>query len=178
MIKVKNLIIGLVGLMLFSFFTGCSDQNFNDTVYNSKLYNDAEEWIDEKFLKENRVRAYYRNEDYIEGVSDPSDKYIMDETMPSSIVFIIGDENEYNKIFSKSKLDIDLEKEIIILYIFSDVNPSRKYYLKGIDVNDKVLSVQIKLESKRGDDATMPYQRCIVIKMNKVEINEVKFNKL
>ena len=47
--------------------------------------------------------------------------------------------------------------------------------MKKIEVNDEILTVKTELERKDVDDATMPYQRCIVIKMNKVEINEVKF---
>lgn len=173
--KFKILVIGLVVFMLSSFLTGCYDQDFKDTLYNSILYNGVEEWIDDDFLRENRVYAYYRNENYIEGVSDPDEKYILEETLPSSLVFIITEENEYNKIFTKSELDIDFESENVILYIFTDTNPSRKYNLKGIDVNDKVLYVQIGLERKNVNDATMPYQRCILIKMNKVEINEANF---
>ena len=30
-------------------------------------------------------------------------------------------------------------------------------------------------EQKNVDDVAIPYQRCIVVKMNKVEINEVRF---
>ncbi len=97
----------------------------------------------------------------------PNDKYIDYNTSPSSRSFIITDELEYNRFFSKSELDIDFEKEILIFHIFSDVNPYRNYNLKGIDVNDKVLFVKIELEHKSVDDATMPYQRCIAIKMKK-----------
>lgn len=64
---------------------------------------------------------------------------------------------------------------MVILYIFSDVYPERGYKLKKIEVNDEVLTLKTELEQKNVDDAAIPYQRCIVVKMNKVEINEVKF---
>ena len=170
MAKSKFISLGLVLIMIFSLLTGCSTNK-----YNAVLYSNANEWIDETFLKDNRVKAYYLNENYIYGESDPSDKYIYDTTTPSSRVFIVTDEDEYNRVFSNSPLDIDFEQEIVILYIFSDVNPTRDYKLKKIEVNDEILTVKTELERKDVDDTTMPYQRCIVIKMNKVEINEVKF---
>lgn len=170
MTKSKFLSLGLVLIIIFGLLTGCLNNK-----YNAVLYSNANEWIDETFLKNNRVKAYYLNENYIYGESDPSDKYIYDTTAPSSRVFIIKDEDSYNRIFSNSQLYIDFEKEMVILYIFSDVNPTREYKLKKIEVNDEILTVKTELERKNVDDATMPYQRCFVIKMNKVEINEVNF---
>lgn len=35
--------------------------------------------------------------------------------------------------------------------------------------------MKTELEQKNVDDVAIPYQRCIVVKMNKVEINEVRF---
>lgn len=64
---------------------------------------------------------------------------------------------------------------MLILYIFSDVYHEREYKLKKIEVNGGVLTVKTELEQKNVDDSAIPYQRCIVVKMNKVEINEVKF---
>ena len=168
--KTKILSLGLMLITIITLLTGC----FNNK-YNANLYSNATEWVDETFLKDNRVKAYYLNENYIDGQSDPNDKYIYDAISPSSRVFIVDDETEYNKIFSNSPLDIDFEHEMIILYIFSDVYPAREYKLKKIEINGKVLTVKIESNHKNVDDATMPYQRCTVVKMNKVEINEAKF---
>lgn len=171
MTKAKFLSLILVLLTIFSLFAGCSNNN----KYNAVLYSNANEWIDETFLNDNRVKAYYLNENYIDGQSDPNDKYIYDTTSPSSRVFTVSDEAEYNRIFSNSPMNIDFEYEMVILYIFSDVYPEREYKLKKIEVNGEVLIVKTELEQKNVDDAAMPYQRCIALKMNKVEINEVKF---
>lgn len=171
MTKAKFLSLILVLLTFLSLFAGCSNNN----RYSAVLYSNATEWIDKTFLNNNKVKAYYLNEKYIDGQSNPSDKYIYDEASPSSREFIVSDEVEYNRIFSNSPLDIDFEHEMVILYIFSDVYPERKYKLKKIEVNDEVLTLKTEFEQKNVDDATIPYQRCIVVKMNKVEINEVKF---
>ena len=131
------------------------------------------------FLKENRVKGYYLNENYVEGVSDVSDKYIEDTESPSSRTFIISNKDEFNRIFSKTQIDVDFEKEIVILYIFSDVNPYRKNYnLKGIKRQNTNLTVQIELEKSEKDDSTMLYQRCLVLKMRKVDIDCVEFEEI
>lgn len=171
MTKAKFLSLILVLLTFLSLFAGCSNNN----RYSAVLYSNATEWIDKTFLNNNKVKAYYLNEKYIDGQSNPSDKYIYDEASPSSREFIVSDEVEYNRIFSNSPLDIDFEHEMVILYIFSDVYPEREYKLKKIKVNDEVLTLKTEFEQKNVDDAAIPYQRCIVVKMNKVEINEVKF---
>ena len=115
MAKVKNtkiIKIGLAILAIFSLLLCCSSCR-----YGAKLYNNVDDWIDESFLNENRVKAYYPNDNYVYDESDPSDKYIYEETAPSSRVFIITDEDKYNRIFTNSPLDIDFESKTIILYI-------------------------------------------------------------
>ena len=173
MIKTRFIAMGLVIFMVLIFSTSCSSEKFDAT-----LYNQTKEWVKEDFLKENRVKGYYLNENYVEGVSDVSDKYIKDTESPSSRTFIISNKDEFNRIFSKTQIDVDFEKEIVILYIFSDVNPSRNYNLKEIKQQNTNLTVQIELEKSEKDDSTMLYQRCLVLKMRKVDIDCVEFEKI
>ena len=170
MSKVKIIRAGLALLLIFSLLPGCSNLR-----YGAKLYNNVDDWIDESFLNENRVKAYYPNDNYVYGEND---SLIYEETAPSSRVFIITDEDEYNGIFTDSPLDIDFESKIIILYIFPKSSP-RDYKLKRMELKDKVLTVEIRLEWKWKDvkDEGMAAPSCIVITMNKAEINEVKFEK-
>ena len=170
MSKVKIIRAGLALLLIFSLLPGCSNLR-----YGAKLYNNVDDWIDESFLNENRVKAYYPNDNYVYGENY---RLIYEETAPSSRVFIITDEDEYNRIFTNSPLDIDFESKIIILYIFPKSN-TRDYKLKKIELKDKTLTVEIRLEWKWKDvnDGCMPGPECVAIKMNKAEINEVKFEK-
>ena len=48
MAKSKFISLGLVLIMIFSLLTGCSTNK-----YNAVLYSNANEWIDETFLKDN-----------------------------------------------------------------------------------------------------------------------------
>ena len=168
--NLKFITFSLITLLFFIFLTACSVNK-----YNAVLYSQANEWIDESFLKNNRVKAYYLNKNYEEGKSDPNDKYIYDSTLPSSRIFIITEKNEYNEIFTNTQLSVNFKTEMIILYIFSDVNPSREYKLKKISSDGGILTIETKLEHSDSDDATLPYQRCFVIKMNKSNIDEVIF---
>lgn len=157
------LIISLFALV------GCSGK------YNAVLYSHADKLVSEEFLKENRVKAYYRNENYVEGVSDWKDRNIYEADAPEELIFIITDKDEFEKIFVKYDLTVDFEKEIVILYIFPDIYPGRDYYLKKIDLNEQSLDIYFKLQKIKGKDATMPYQRCFMVKLDKVEFKEVNF---
>ena len=165
--KVKIVKVGLALLLIFSLLPGCSN-----LIYGAKLYNNVGDWIDESFLNENRVKAYYPNDNYVYGENDA---FIYEETAPSSRVFIITDEDEYNRIFTNSPLDIDFESKIIILYIFPKSHV-RDYKLKKIELKDKILTVEMRMEWKWNvKDGCMPGPECVAIKMNKAEIDEVKF---
>ncbi|MBE7088229.1 MAG: hypothetical protein E7370_01710 [Clostridiales bacterium] len=144
--------------------------------YNAILYSKANDLIMPTFLKENKVcGAYYLNPNYDEN-PDYEEQYIQDNQAPKSRTIII-DEDNINSIFKEDSLTVDFEREICILYIFSDVSP-REYNLIEADVVNSVLTVKVKLEQKEENDASMPYQRCFVLKMNKTEFESIKFLEL
>lgn len=155
-------------IMLLCALTSCSV--FDIAIkYNARLYSDATQWVNEDFLKENMVYgAYYRNE---------SGQLCQDDSSPKSRAFVIEDDEQYDTFFKQNSFDVNFEKEVVVLYIFSDTN-NRNYILKGLELNDKELTVQVQLQKSLVDDTIMPYQRCLVLKMNKVEIEAVKFEEL
>ncbi len=169
----KNKVIGLFLLIAFIWILcGCEGEK-----YNALIHNQAEKWISEDFLNENRVKAFYINETYIEGESEPSSKYIYDESAPSFRTFFITQQMEFIQIFSKYNEYIDFENNMVLLYIFSDVNPGRDYYIKNIKYENQVLTIHIKLENKKSNDSTAPYQRCLMIEIEKLEIDSINFIK-
>ncbi len=167
----KNKVFSLFILMMFiCILSSCSVYK-----YHAKIYNQAKEWISEEFLKENRVRAYYVDENYVEGVSDPWTEVIFEPNKPSERTFIIKEQDEFTKIFTKYVEEyVDFEKEMVILYIFSDVY-IRDYHLKKIIYENQTLTIHIKLQhiNSKIDDAVQLYQRCLMIKMDKLEIDSV-----
>ena len=99
----KNMKITALILILSTIFSlvGCydCDEDVFENTYNATLYSMANDWIDEGFLYENRVKAYYLNENYIEGESDPNESIIYDESSPSFRTFIIKDQKTFDGIF-------------------------------------------------------------------------------
>lgn len=171
--KIKLLKLGMV-LMMSGIYIGISGCTKNK--YDAVLYSYVNDWIDEDFLMDNRVKAYYPNENYVEGDSFPWEKFIYDEQSPTIRTFIITNEIEFKNIFSKREITINFNTEMVILYVFADVYPNRNYELEKIELNDGVLIIKTELGEKSDvDDASSPFQRCFMIKMKKMKIKEVIF---
>ncbi|MCM1131813.1 MAG: hypothetical protein NC310_08870 [Roseburia sp.] len=79
------------------------------------------------------------------------------------------------EFFSKYEEEINFEKEMVLLYIFPDVYPNRKYSIKTIHIDNQNLTIYFKLQAGDKKDATAPYQRCLMVKMKQMEIEEVHF---
>lgn len=170
----KKVILSLISIIIgLSFLVGCGGNK-----YNAVLYSHAENWISEDFLDENRVKAYYPNKDYVEGESDPWEDIIYDNESPDSRTLIISNQDEFGKIFTKYDSTVDFERQIVILYIFGDVYPSRDYYLKKLILKEQALKIYYRLENRNGDDATAPYQRCLMVKLDKLDIVAVNFEEV
>ncbi len=166
--KLKAFLFGslLIGLCL-CFLAGCNS-------YNAYWDSHANKCISQEFMDNNHVRgAYYRYENY-----DGYDDGYYDETSPGNRTYIITEEQEFEKIFTKYPGIVDFDKRTVILYIFSDCSP-RQYFLKDIYREDGTLIVKYELERYiiPVGDATMPYQRCFMLIMDKTEFNEVKFER-
>ena len=105
-------IVGVFALLCCLFgAAGCGNK------YNAELFNDAEQWVREDFLRENRVKAFYPNENYDEN-DEQSESYIYDEAAPLSRTFIISDEETFNEIFTGDDFSVDFVNVMLFLYIF------------------------------------------------------------
>lgn len=67
---------------------------------------------------------------------------------------------------------------MVLLYIFSDVYPYREYSIKTIYIENQNLTIRFQLQAGNKKDVTAPYQRCLMVRMNQVEIDQVHFIKL
>lgn len=148
---------------------GCGDP------YNAELFNDAEQWILDDFLQKNRVKAYYVNENYDEN-DEQSERYIYDETAPLTRTFIITDDTVFDEIFQRDSFVVDFTNEMLLLYIHPEIYPGRDYSLKKIAIEGKKVSVLVEIEKRNGvGDAAMPAQGCLLVKMDKIEIDTAEF---
>ena len=167
----KIILIAICTLLCLSILSGCN------VKYNAVMYSRVEEWIDEDFLRENRVKAYYLNDDYVEDddSDEPPEEYIYDKNSPSSRSFIITEENQFKNIFTACPISVDFDKEMVLLHIFGDMYPYREYYLKKTALEDKTLKIYYKLEYSNKKDETMPFQRCMMVKLDRLDISDVNF---
>lgn len=173
MAKTKFISLGLVVVMFFCLLTGCSG-----IKYNAVMYSTSEDWILTSFLEDNKVKGvYYKNPDYIESDDTSGDEYYYDETSPEYRTFIVDDQDTYNTIFKENSLTVDFDKEIVYLYIFADIYPSRNYVIDNILLEEEQVSIYYKLEKDNKKDATAPYQRCLIVVMEKTNTSNVKFVK-
>lgn len=92
-----------------------------------------------------------------------------DESSPETITKIIKTREQFDEAFNEFPTEVDFEKEMVIVYIFVTLVPSRRYYLEKLKLKDNVLHIGFKEEKPRGPDVAPPRQRCFAIKMNKVE---------
>ncbi len=169
--KVNIVALGLVLLMAFSVFAGCSVKK-----YDAVMYSKSKEWVKTSFLEDKKVRgAYYLNPDYVEGLDDPVEKYYYDEESPRDRTFVIDNQDTYDMIFNENALAVDFEKEIVYLYTFADVYPTRNYYIDRISLEEDKVVICYKLEKKNVNDSTAPFQRCLIVKMKKLNLSNVEF---
>lgn len=167
----KKFLAAVTVLVCMFALAGC-----NVIKYNAEMNSFAKELVSAEFLNENRVKAFYLNENYVEGESLPSEKYIFDDKSPQSRTFLIKEKEEFNSIFSGYSNEIDFEKQMVLLHIFSDTNV-RGYKLSKIDLNEKTLNVFYRLEQGYKKDNVMLYQRCLMVKLDKLEVETVNFIK-
>lgn len=131
--------------------------------YNVLIDNDAKSFFKDEFLDENRVKGiYYKNE---EGEYDYWDEG------PNNILIVVYNKETLNEITNNYNKEIDFEKKVVLIYIFNDIYPSRDYYYRSSNLTENKLSIDIKIKSaKRGiGDASSPYQRVLLITLDKID---------
>lgn len=156
--------------------TACDTTPNNDesTKYHTEYYDAVDEVMDKEFLYTNKVKAYYRNPNYIEGVTEWFDRYIYAENAPTSRTFIVTDEEEFAKMFDSFPAEIDFASQMLVVYMFSVIN-GRPHHMRKLKVEDGKLSIRIKEENCNSDDTTMPGRKCVAIVMDKTEISSAAF---
>ena len=123
-------------------------------TYNAKLYN-----------------IYYSQSGSGENVLSD------DETYPESRTFIVENSEVYNRIFNNDieNFDVDFNKQMLIVYTFMAIN-HRNLKLISVNLQDAILRITFESVSKSGiGDTCIPYQRWIVIKLDKIEVKSVEF---
>ncbi len=160
----KDLTIIFCILSVFSVFAvvclyGCSDVYKNVRIVNG----DASGLINEDFYADNYIRgAYYNGSEF----DDPD--------YPESRTFMINDSEQLNSVFSSNTdLEIDFQKETLIVYSYTAIN-HRDLSIKKASVSDGILKLELKTKNSFRPDTCVPYQRYVVIRINGTDIQNVE----
>jgi len=160
--------------VLLCVFTGCGAidmRQFNAEDISGDLT------FREDFLKANRTYgAVYWN-----GEEDPAyaQSYEYDKTSPKFRTYIITEKSRLDEIFSVYP-GIDLKKEMVVMYAFTSIYNGRKLKITSITLNNKSLEIEFRYARKMPGvlDGSEPIGRFLVLKMDKLDINTVKFTLL
>ena len=130
-------------------------------------------YFTDNFWKENLIGGVaYNNEN--RNCEDPNDEeYITFDDLPIERVRIIRNKEECENTFL-NPIEIDFEKEIIIVYMFCS-NYTRTVKVKNIRAVDKNLFVEYTMaKGKLGyKDASAPQRRFMVIKMDNPNVDTI-----
>ena len=152
--KLKRILIFVIALLLTAgiLFT-TAWLAYSPLRYRAKLYDYCNDYIEPTF--------------YIIGLADEP--------------FIITDESVFNAVFIDSPFKVNFDKEMVIVYIYTTGEPSsRDYYLKKIEADRDTVNIYFKSDKKPWDnrkDSVRPWERCMVVKMKKMDISTVTFTK-
>ena len=146
-----------------------------ESKFNAWLDSYVNDYVSESFYDENRVRAYYDIKDAF-GNDVGS---VKEKDAPSERMFVLNSQAEFDEIFVEYPEQIDFENRTAILIIFTScILDTTPYFISEISEESKKITVRVDDQSSHdGDvyDSVMLYGRCMLLVINKMEIEEVMF---
>lgn len=183
--RLNRIISFSMALLLLSItFVGCSVQR-----YDAEIYSYVNDRLVPTFLENNKLSGIsYTNPEYDEDEALKDDNYAVPKYLgypdaPTSRTFIITDEETFNSMYVEGALEVDFEKEMVILYMYrTSTHRSRVFKIDKIEVEGDTLNIYFKQKFDKDkigvSDAVMRYQRCMTVKMKKIEVSTVNFIKI
>ena len=161
----KLLCVIMLLVMAFS-FASCKEKKANQ--YNAKLIDQAHMYMSDMFLAEHITRGAL-----MEGVDTDKEIY------QKNYRFIVDTREEFNGIFQQEFISVDFEKEMLFVYLFTSYYMGETYQISEIKEVGSTLQVVLKRKKKNNEatgNASMPQQRCFVVKTDKVNVVDVEFD--
>lgn len=154
---------------------GCDTENdFDSSKFNSEIYDNVNAKIEKDYLLTHRIKQiYYLNSNYIEGVSNPHEQYILDsnnDSLPYDYTIVIDDKQQYESIFIDDSYIIDFDKKVLVLYSFADIY-LRNFFIGNIEEKADNINITLKRKSSNLNDCVEAYQRYVLVIMDKKTIN-------
>lgn len=170
--KKTAILVGVLGVVaLFAVVFFCWKNRYGGKLYNGNINTYGA--VKEEFIDQNRVYgAYYFNSECLEDSDESTEQDIQDRESPKTRTFLIKDEETFKEIFYEDALDINFEKEMLVLHIFK-VNHVRDYSLKNITVKGEQVEIEIGLSNNFTAHAAIRGSwRYVVIKMKKLDVDK------
>ena len=160
----KILLIGVMVVIGLATLTSC-----NNISYNAVLFDHANEWMHIDFLRDNLTQGtgqFFNGYEW---------ELISEEiSLPAYRVHIVTNIEKFKELFEEFPPSIDFEREILIVYIVTNIYMGSSYRIRSLSLSNSVLSVELRRKRRRVvHAASAPLQRCFVIRMNKQNISEV-----
>ncbi len=162
-------------IMLLSVLLGMSAcantiDNINNLGNDAIVVNNVSEYVKESFSIENRTYGAYYGGDRLTDLSYPKER-----------VFIISTQKDFDAIIDDEfvQLTPDFDSELYVLYTFTTLYHN-EFIIDSATVSDQALYVQYHLKSEivSGEELTnaaRPFQRYVLIKMKRIDVNSVIF---
>ena len=188
MMRLKKIISFTLALLLLSItLVGCSVVR-----YDAELYSYVNDWLDPAFLENNRLgNVNYRNPDYDRDLADEAydegreyevPRFFNYPDNPETRSFIITDQETFDSMFVEDAIEVDFEKEMVLLYMFrTGASTSRNYKIEEITVEEGEMSISVTyawnwdVDVKGVANNIYPYHRCMAVKMKKAEVTTADF---
>ena len=136
--------------------------------YHAELYGIDYDDMTAEFAESNRTYGTY--------YEDADGETIKDKDSPRTRTRIIGNEDEFAAVFINFPADVDLEKQMIVMYM-STVSNNRACRLKKLTLDNGKLEITFKVQPVKPGimDSTMPGTRFIAVVMDKADVDSVDF---
>lgn len=136
--------------------------------YHAELYRLKYADMTAEFAESNRTYGTY-----YEGADGET---IKDKDSPRTRTRIIGNEDEFAAVFINFPADVDLGKQMIVMYM-STVSNNRACRLKKLTLDDGKLEITFKVQPVEPGikDTTMPGTRFLAVVMDKADVDSVEF---
>ena len=156
-----------IGVALVIAVSICGCGNNSAAKYNAVMYSDTIRWFNEDFLKENMTFGASFN-----------GEYFGDKSLPKSRTFVIKEQSEFNGIFTEFPPEVNFEKEMLLIYIFT-IDAVLSYNIMSVKLDGSVIKLEYKLKDQ-GDKLTgfAPGPWCLIVKMDKLEITGAEFTRI
>ena len=159
--KINLFMLLILSIFSIVFLTGC---DFQKMIYNIKIM--EEYGFVDGFLEEHITDDCY----YLDPLTN--EYMLSNHSLPDDYTFIIKTKEDYEKIF-KNTSKVNFDKEMLIVYIYSGIYSS-KTKISEVDLDEGELSIDFRHKLiKFPGSATMPTQKHIVFKMDKVNFHSV-----